>query len=84
MRRLDPFVRSCVLMAVVAAVPALLLAFLYPASGDVPEFTYFAFGYALLLMVAFMAYARSSEVWRTPIAINIPFFFFLGVATLAL
>ena len=84
MRQLDPFVRSCFLTVVVAALPVLLLALLVSKDGSTRTYTYAAFGYAVILSATLLAYAKKSEVWRMPLAINIPFFVFVGFATMTL
>ena len=84
MRRLDPFVRSCFLTVVVAAVPAFVIAILAPREHEVSVSTYLSFGYSLILLIVLVTYARRSRIWRTPVAVNIPFFVFVGLATLTL
>ena len=84
MQRLDPFIRNCLLSVLIATVPALIVA----ALGEVavpPELTsWWAFSYAALMAIIFVAWARKNAVWRVPVGMNFFFFVVIGLAGLTL
>jgi Na+-translocating ferredoxin:NAD+ oxidoreductase RnfD subunit len=79
--QVDPFVRNCLLIVLLAAVPALALGAVYPSGFSQRTATLAALSYAVVLAVSFVAIARQSPTWRLPVGFNIAFFLLIGMAT---